>query len=304
MTARIGVLMGGLSSEREVSLKTGEGVLRALVRKGHDAVAIDWTQEIDLPSVLKERCIEVVWNALHGTYGEDGCVQGLLECMRIPYTGSGVAASARAMDKIVSKQAFAAEGIPTPLWRVIPKSGDPKVAPRGLDVPLVVKPAREGSTVGISIVHKPQDLEAAVLLARRHHGETLAERFIAGREISVGMLDDQVLGTVEIRPKSAFYDYAAKYVSGDTEYLVPARLSSAVDARAREISLHAYRALGCAGHARVDLRIDEDEQIWVLEVNTLPGMTGTSLLPKIAQYVGISYETLVTRILSSAALRA
>jgi len=289
---RVGVLMGGLSSEREVSMNTGRGVLRALASKGYDAVGLEWQEDSDLVALL--RGVGVVWNALHGTWGEDGCVQGLLECLKVPYTGSGVLASALAMDKVQSKRLFDHAGIPTPAWHL-------RAEPLGF--PCVVKPSREGSTVGVTIVKSPEELAPAVELARGCHGELMVEAYIAGREASVAVLDDEVLGTVEIRPRRAFYDYAAKYQSGDTEYLVPPSFGPEIDGPCQEMALAAYRIVGCAGHARVDVRIDEAGRPFVLEVNTLPGMTGTSLLPKIAAHRGMDYATLCERILGSAGLR-
>jgi D-alanine-D-alanine ligase len=300
---RIGVLMGGLSSEREVSLNTGKGVLRALLERGRDAVAIEWSEGRDLTELLRDARVDVVWNALHGTWGEDGCVQGLLECLKLPYTGSGVLASAVAMDKVLSKRLFDAAAIPTPRWRVIGDDEDAARAAAGFEYPLVIKPSREGSTVGVTIVRDPAGVAPALAAARRCHGEPLIEEFIAGREASVAILDDAVLGTVEIRPRRGFYDYAAKYQSGDTEYLVPPSFGPEIDRPCQDAALRAYLALGCKGHARVDARIDEAGRPWVLEVNTLPGMTGTSLLPKISAHRGLDYATLVERILASAALR-
>ena len=300
---RVGVLMGGLSSEREVSLNTGKGALRALLERGHDAVGIEWADGQDLTELLRAAHVDVVWLALHGTYGEDGCVQGLLECLKLPYTGSGVLASAVAMDKVLSKRLFDAAGIPTPRWRVVGPDEDPARAVAGFDHPLVIKPAREGSTVGVTIVPDAAGVAAALADARRCHGDTLVEEFIAGREASVAILDDEVLGTVEIRPRRAFYDYAAKYQSGDTQYLVPPSFGADLDRPCQDAALRAHRTLGCKGHTRVDVRIDEAGQPWVLEVNTLPGMTGTSLLPKIAAHRGMDYATLVERILATAALR-
>jgi D-alanine-D-alanine ligase len=297
--ARIGVLMGGLSAEREVSLATGSGVLRALLTRGHDAVGIEWADGQDLTGLLHAARVDVVWNALHGTYGEDGCVQGLLECLKIPYTGSGVLASALAMDKVLSKRLFSAAGIPTPAWQVLAEGEEP----RGFDYPLVVKPSREGSTVGVTIVKDHGALAGAIAAARRCHGDTLVETYITGREASVAVLDGEVLGSVEIRPHRAFYDYAAKYQSGDTEYLVPPSYARGIAAACEQAALEAYHMLSCRGHARVDARIDEEGRPWILEVNTLPGMTGTSLLPKIAAHRGLDYATLVERILDSAGLR-
>ena len=301
---KIGVLMGGDSTEREISLRTGAGVHRALLEKGYDAVAIDWTPRSDLPALLRRDGVEVVWNALHGTYGEDGCVQGLLECARIPYTGSGVLGSALAMDKVLSKTVFEKEGIPTPPWKVAGRDGDPSSIARWSGYPVVVKPSREGSTVGVTIVRDEKDLAAAVGEAHGHHGVVMIERYIPGREASVAILDDAVLGTVEIRPKSGFYDYRAKYLTGDTEYLVPAPFPAEVERAACEASLKAHLSLGCAGHSRVDLRVQESGEVWVLEVNTLPGFTETSLVPKIGRHAGMDYGTVVERILFSAALRA
>jgi D-alanine-D-alanine ligase len=301
---RIGVLMGGISSEREISLRTGAGVHRALLDRGYGAVALDWKEGEDLAARLRAERVEVVWNALHGTYGEDGCVQGLLECLRIPYTGSGVLGSALAMDKVLSKTVFEKVGIRTPPWKVIPPGEDAAAAARAFGWPVVVKPSREGSTVGVSIVRAAEGLPAAVELAARHHGVVMVEPFIPGREASVAILDDAVLGTVEIRPRSGFYDYDAKYLSGDTEYLVPAPFAPGVDREAREASLAAHRALGCSGHSRVDLRVEESGAVWVLEVNTLPGLTETSLLPKIGRHAGIDYAALVERILVSARVGA
>ena len=301
---RIGVLMGGLSAERDVSLHTGAGVHQALLAKGYDAVALDWSSGRDLTSLLRDNRVQVAWIALHGTHGEDGCVQGLLECLKIPYTGSGVTASAVAMDKVLSKRLFDGSGLPTPKWCVLAPGGDAAKEASQFGWPVVVKPSCEGSTVGITIATDEATLVKAVELALSCHGETLLERFVAGRELSVGILDDAVLGTVEIRPRAAFYDYEAKYLRHDTEYLVPAPLSEKVDHEAREVALAAYRALGCQAHARVDLRLDDENKVWVLEVNSLPGMTGTSLLPKIAKHAGLDYASLVERILRSARLRA
>jgi D-alanine-D-alanine ligase len=301
-TKKVGVLMGGPSAEREISLRTGKGVLDALRSKGHDAIELRWDDSAD-PCALV-RSAGVVWIALHGTHGEDGCIQGLLECLKVPYTGSGVTASALAMDKVLSKRIFDDQEIPTPAWKVLERDADPREAGKPFGVPVVVKPAREGSTVGVTVVRRESELDAAVALARKCHGETLVERYIAGKELSVAILDGAVLGTVEIRPKVSVYDYEAKYERGDTEYLVPAPLDPKVDDAVKTSALAAYRALGCCAHARVDVRLDEEGKGWVLEVNTLPGMTGTSLLPKIAAKRGMDYATLCEKILASAGLRA
>ena len=299
---RVGVLMGGISAERDVSMNTGAGILRALLAKGYDAVKLEWSREMDLAQSLRAEKIGVAWIALHGTYGEDGCVQGLLECMRIPYTGSGVTASAVAMDKVLSKRLFDDRGIPTPPWHVAADAAEAARHARSLGYPVVVKPAREGSTVGISIVKNEGEIAEAVAIAKKLHGQTIVERFIAGREISVGVLDGEVIGTVEIKPRAAFYDYDAKYLRGDTEYRVPAPMPKAYEDPIVDASTRVCEVLGVHGHARVDFRIDEKGDGWVLEVNTLPGMTGTSLLPKIAAHAGMDYPTLVERVLQGARL--
>ena len=297
--ARVGVLMGGLSSEREVSLESGAGVVEALMERGYDTVAIDWQEGMWLPNELEENDIEVVWNALHGTFGEDGAVQGMLTCLGLPYTGSGILPSALAMDKVASKRIFESGGVPTPRWRIVPpEAGVAFIEDFGL--PLVVKPALEGSSVGVSIVRDRGELPAALELARRHRGPTLVESYVAGAEVCVGILDQDVLGTIEIRPASGFYDYDAKYKRDDTQYLMPAPLPAATVQRIEAAALAAHRALGCSGYSRVDLRIDESGGPFLLEINTLPGMTSHSLIPKIAAHRGISYADLCERILSLA----
>jgi len=300
---RIGVIMGGPSSEREVSLKTGRGVLEALLARGHDAVAVDWREGQGLPAALQQERVEVAWIALHGVWGEDGCVQGLLECLRIPYTGSGVMGSAIAMDKVMSKRIFEHVGVPTARWRIV-DGGAGEDAVRAVGLPMVVKPSREGSSVGVTIVREAAGVQAALDEARRFHGEVIVEEYVAGQEIQVAILDDAVLGDVEVRPAKEFYDYEAKYLRSDTRYLCPAPISDEAHRRAAEIALAAHRALGCSGYSRVDLMIAPDGRAVCLEVNTLPGMTEKSLLPKIAAAAGIDYATLVERILDGASLKA
>ena len=302
---RVAVVMGGLSAEREVSLDTGAGVLAALQERSWDAVAIDWTQGTSLARLLEESGAHVVWNALHGTYGEDGAVQGLCACLQIACTGSGILASALAMDKVMSKRIFESNGVPTPQWRLLPHDGpadgsDASAALAGFALPCVIKPANEGSSVGVSIVEDRGQLAAATAEARKFHGAVIAEQYIAGTEVFVGILDGRVLGSVEVRPATKFYDYEAKYKRTDTKYLVPPELPADVIVRCEQFALAAYNALGCSGHARPDLRITHAGEAFVLEVNTLPGMTKTSLLPKIAKSIGIDYATLCEQILASA----
>jgi D-alanine-D-alanine ligase len=298
---KIGVLYGGLSAEREISLKSGAAVHQALIAQGYNAVAIDVGR--DLAEVLKREGVEAAFIALHGRYGEDGCVQGLLELMQIPYTGSGVLASALAMHKLYSKQAFAASGILTAPFRCF-RHGEsviPAELPFGL--PLVVKPVQEGSSVGISIVKEESQLAEALELAFRHDDEILVEQYIKGQEVQVGILDDRPVGAIEIVPKNEFYDFEAKYTDGMAEHIFPARLEPALYETAQLIGLAAHRALGCKGYSRVDLLVTPDGDSYVLEVNTLPGMTALSLLPEIAaKGAGLSFEALVSRIIESAAL--
>lgn len=304
---RIGVLLGGLSAERAVSLNTGAGVAAALTEAGYTAIPIDWKPGTSLAALLEGDKIDVVWNALHGTYGEDGAVQGLCACLGLPCTGSGILASALAMDKVASKRIFESHGIPTPRWRLLPSAetgpadgSDGPAALADFGLPLVVKPADEGSSVGVSIVEEPGQIAAAVALARKFHGPVLVEDYIAGTEVFVGIVDGEILGSVEVRPAGKFYDYEAKYLRNDTQYLLPPELPAEVLAKAEAHALAAYLALDCRGHSRPDLRIDRAGNAFVLEVNTLPGMTATSLLPKIAKRAGLSYVALCERILAGA----
>lgn len=302
---RIAVVMGGLSAEREVSLNTGAGVIAALLERGWDAVAIDWTEGTSLPQLLAAARAEVVWNALHGTWGEDGAVQGLCACLRLPCTGSGVLASALAMDKVMAKRVFESNGVPTPRWILLPHDGpadgsDAEAALAAWPMPCIIKPAYEGSSVGVSLVEERAQLAPAVAAARRFHGPVIVEDYIAGTEVFVGILNGAVLGSVEVQPRTKFYDYEAKYKRTDTRYLIPPEVPRPVVARAEELALAAYNALGCSGHARPDLRINAAGEAFVLEVNTLPGMTATSLLPKIAKSIGMDYATLCEQILASA----
>ena len=304
---RVAVVMGGLSAEREVSLNTGAGVLAALQESGWDAVGIDWQDGTSLAQLVEASRADVVWNALHGTWGEDGAVQGLCACLRVPCTGSGILASALAMDKVMSKRIFESNRVPTPRWTLLDPEARNESAPLHLGgddgdwpVPFVVKPSSEGSSVGVSIVEDRAQLAAAIATARAFHGPVIVEDYIAGTEVFVGILDGRVLGSVEVRPATKFYDYEAKYKRTDTKYLLPPELPQAVIARAEHYALEAYTALGCSGHARPDLRISTAGEPFVLEVNTLPGMTKTSLLPKIARAAGMDYATLCEQILASA----
>ncbi|OGW61785.1 MAG: hypothetical protein A2V83_08510 [Nitrospirae bacterium RBG_16_64_22] len=293
---KIGVLLGGLSSEREVSLKTGGAVLGALLDRGFDAVRLDAGP--DLAAGLRAEGIEVVFNALHGRFGEDGTVQGLLEVMGIPYTGSGVLASALGMDKVMSKKVFAFHGIPLAPYRVVtePEAAGalPSWFPFGF--PVVVKPARQGSSIGVSLVETWDGLAPALRQALVYDTEAIVEAYVRGREVQVAILGTRALGAIEIVPHRAFYDYQAKY-EGASEHVYPARLSPETTRIVHDLALAAHRALDCRVYSRVDLIVDADGRPFVLEVNTLPGMTDRSLFPEIARGAGISFGELVEAIL-------
>ena len=295
--SKIGVLMGGLSSEREVSLATGNAILNALMEKGYHAITIDVDR--DVAKKIHDNAIGVAFNALHGKFGEDGAIQGLLEIMGIPYTGSGILASALGMNKTMSKQVFKSWGLNVGPYEVIYQSTEKKIkdAFKGIKFPAVVKPHAEGSSVGVSLVFKHEDAEPAVDLAFKYSNEILIEKFIEGKEVQVGILGDKALGAIEIKPKRAFYDYTAKYEIGMSEHFFPARIPDSVYKKTLQAGLIAHRAIGCRGYSRVDFMIDEYGVPYILEVNTLPGMTSTSLLPEIARGVGISFSELVEEIL-------
>ena len=294
---KIGVLLGGLSSEREVSLASGNAILNALKDKGYYAVAIDVGR--DVTEKIKDNGIEVAFIALHGRFGEDGAIQGLLEVMGIPYTGSGILASALGMNKTVSKQVFRSRGLLVGPYEVIYAGDAAKVneALEDIRFPAVIKPHAEGSSVGVSLVFKREDVAAAVALALKYGNEFLIEKFIRGKEVQVGILGNRALGAIEIVPKRAFYDYTAKYEKGMSDHFFPARIPDVAYKRALEAGLAAHQAIGCRGYSRVDFIIDESGAPYILEVNTLPGMTATSLLPEIANGVGISFPDLVEEIL-------
>jgi D-alanine-D-alanine ligase len=300
---KIAVMMGGLSREREISMKTGKAILKALTEKGYTVIPVDVGDGI-AEKLINEK-IECAFLALHGRFGEDGTIQGMLELMRIPYTGSGVLASALAMHKIMSKKFFLCEKIPTPRFEVFQREETKKGHPKkvSLPLPVVVKPAREGSTIGVSIVRKDEELDPALKTAGEYDEEILVEEFMKGREITVGILENIPLPVIEIAPKSGFYDYHSKYTKGETEYILPARIPREKYLYAQEISLKAFQELGCSSVGRVDLMTDEDENPFVIDVNTMPGMTETSLLPKAASYAGIPFEDLVERILLGASLK-
>jgi D-alanine-D-alanine ligase len=300
---RVGVLLGGISAEREVSIRTGQAVLAALRARGHNALPIYVDRDLD--RVLRSINIDVAFIALHGKYGEDGCVQGLLELLGVPYTGSSVLASALAMDKVKAKEMFRLHNVPTPPYYELQgmvSTTELEERHGSFGFPVVVKPRREGSSVGVARVNSFAELLSAVDAAREHDDEVIVERYVKGREVQVGILNGRVLGAIEVLPKRPLYDYQAKYSAGMSEYFFPARLAPTRYQGVLRLAGRAHHALGCWGATRVDMIVTEGENEYVLEVNTLPGLTPTSLLPKIASGCGIDFPSLCEAMLLSARL--
>jgi D-alanine-D-alanine ligase len=302
---RIGVIMGGASAEREVSLNSGRAVAQALIEAGHDVVPVILGNDVDPLEAILEAELDVAFLALHGRLGEDGCVQGLLEWLRIPYTGSSVLASALSMDKLKAKELFRLHNVPTPPYYAIDASqdlADLEAIHGSFGFPVIVKPRREGSSFGVSRANNLSELARAVSQALYYDDGVLVERFIAGREVHVGILRGRVLGAIEIAPHSGVYDFAAKYTPGLTDYFMPARLAATRYRGVLSLAERAARALETEGAVRVDLIVTEGQNEYVLEVNTLPGMTETSLLPKIAEAAGFDFTELCEAILAGARL--
>lgn len=293
---KIGVLMGGLSEEREISLKSGGCVHKALVSLGYNAVTVDAGRDIAFKLVHNR--IEVAFIALHGRYGEDGSIQGLLEIMDIPYTGSGVLASALAMDKVAAKVFLNYHGIPTPEFTVLK---DGSVSKPALVPPFIVKPSCQGSTIGVSLVLDKGQYEEALKKAYGYGRTVVVERFIEGRELTVAVLDGRTLPVIEIIPKEGIFDFEAKYSHGASEFRVPADLKAEVLEEVKKAALSAYNLIGCSGAARVDIVLeDKSERPYVLEINTVPGMTEVSLLPRAALAMGAGYPALIEEMLFGA----
>ena len=318
---RVAVLMGGSSSEREVSLNSGANVLEALRARGVDAHAVD-----GIPALIENLCgsgfggsgfsrdepgaeqsrlkplprFDRVFNILHGNKGggEDGVLQGLLEALGVPCTGSSVLGTALAMDKIRSKQVWLSLGLPTPRYVRLAPGDDVHAAARALGLPVIVKPSCEGSSVGVSRVFNAADLDDAVGLAARYPGELLMEQLVEGQELTVGILGDRALPSIRIVPAGEYYDYHAKYVAEDTQYLCPG-LEGQAEEEIRKLALDAFHAIGCSGWSRVDVMRDKSGMFFLLEVNTAPGMTSHSLVPKAAAQVGIDFQTLCWQILET-----
>ena len=295
---KVAVLLGGRSAEREVSLMSGGAVLQALRSQGIDAHPFD-TQERSLSDLAEEK-FDRAFIALHGRYGEDGTIQGALELMQIPYTGSGVMACALAMDKWRTKLVWLASGLPTPRFEIISPSSDLARVVGALGLPLIVKPAREGSTIGLTKVTRASEMAHALALAARHDPLVIAEQFIAGPELTASVLNDEALPLIRIEAPGGNYDYHAKYFSDETRYLCPCGLEAEQERRIQAVCLDAFRILGCRGWGRVDVMLDAQGRPWLLEANTVPGMTGHSLVPMAARAAGFSFEALVLKILESA----
>ncbi len=295
---RVAVLMGGQSAEREISIRSGRAVWTALIRKGYDAIPL----EVDSSVVARLREVrgQIAFIALHGPGGEDGTIQGMLEVLRVPYTGSGVQSCALAMDKAVTKVLLEQAGLPVPRGFVRAQEDRKKPLPSGFKFPLVVKPVNEGSTLGITIVRKRKDMPKALTAAYAYGPNALIEEFIDGRELTVGILNGKPLPVVEIIPQGGFYDFAAKYTVGASAYKAPAPLPGRTAKNLQELALAVHDRLGCQGATRVDIRLDRKGRPHVLEINTVPGMTETSLLPMAAKAARVSYEDMVEVILSSA----
>ncbi len=301
---KIGVLMGGVTKEREISLRTGAAISTSLKRMGYDAVDIDVGS--DVVERIRAEAIDVAFIALHGKFGEDGCIQGLLEMMRIPYTGGGVMGSSVGMDKVVCDMVAMQLGIPIPREECLNINDGPAdmIAQRvTTSCPVIVKPSREGSTINMTIVRKPEDLQKAIEIAAKSDEKIIVQEFITGKEVTVGILNGKALPALEIAPKSGFYDYSSKYTKGATEYILPARISPKVAQKIQDWSVAVFDALDCSGTARCDYIVGDDDRAFFLEINTIPGMTELSLVPKAAAHIGIDFDHLVSEILNAASLK-
>ena len=305
----IGVLAGGISSERDISIKTGNNIFDSLKRSGYAVSFIDLKDDNAINEIKK---IDMAFLALHGRYGEDGSVQGLLELLKIPYTGSGILSSALVMDKILSKKIMIMENIPTPDFIEIDlSSGDADIGRMDADIrerigyPIVIKPNAEGSTIGISCIKSGSGLEDAINEAAAYDKNILIEKYIDGRELTVGVVGKEpvALPMIEIRPESGFFDYEAKYTENMTEYIIPPEMGNSLYKRIQEISLICHKKLSCCGISRIDFILDDNEVPYVLEANTMPGMTSTSLVPMAAAAASIKFDHLIEIILDSVGLK-
>ena len=292
---KVAVLMGGTSAEREVSLNSGKAVLAALQSKGVDAHALD--VGADVLSRLQEGGFDRVFIALHGRGGEDGTMQGALQIMNLPYTGSGVMASALAMDKLRTKQVWQAKGLPTPAYKVLDQKPDPKQLVADIGLPMMVKPSHEGSSIGVTKVSSEDQLLSAWDDAAKYDSEIIAEAWVTGKEYTAAILGDVALPLIRLETPKEIYDYEAKYVLDTTQYHCPCGLDAATEKAMQQLALQAFRAVGAEGWGRVDLFVDENSDPWLIEVNTVPGLTDHSLVPMAAKAAGIAFEELMLRIL-------
>jgi D-alanine-D-alanine ligase len=292
---KVAVILGGKSAEREVSLKSGALVLAALRARGMEAHAFDPAEQ-GIEALIAGR-YERAFIALHGRFGEDGTLQGALEWLGLRYTGSGVLGSALAMDKLRAKRLWMAEGLPTPPFEILDAESDLRAVAKRLGLPLMVKPVNEGSSIGMSKVRAAGGLEEAYALAVNYDRAVIAEKFVEGTELTAGILGEEALPLIKLETPRDFYDYQAKYLADDTRYLIPCGLPAAREREIQHLCLQAFRALGCSGWGRVDLMLDRAGDPWLLEVNTVPGMTDHSLVPMAARAAGLNYEDLCMRIL-------
>ena len=296
----VGVLMGGVSAERDISLRTGAAVCEAFDALGYHVRAIEVEERGEWMATVRQ--VDVVFIALHGKFGEDGTVQAVLETLAIPYTGSGVLASALAMNKPMAKRIWQTYGIPTPDWEVIEKNAPWQLEGLAERYPVVVKPSTEGSSVGVSIVRSEEMFQSALAEAFQFDPSSLVETYIPGQEVTVGILGEQTLGAMEVVAKGEFHSYEVKYTAGREEFHMPALLPPLVYERVLHIAFDAHRSLGCTGYSRVDTRVTDQGDIFVLEVNSLPGLMELSYLPRIAAHAGLSYGALIEQILQQAQL--
>lgn len=292
---RVALLMGGWAAEREISLISGEAVHQAMLARGIDVVAIDVGR--DIVDVLSQGKFDRVFNILHGRGGEDGVVQGLLETLQLPYTGCGVMSSAIGMDKFRCKRLWQAFGLPTPQFVMLREDADLEKA-QALGFPLMIKPTHEGSSIGLAKVDDAEQLNAAWIEAQKFDRDVMAERWITGSEYTIGILGDQALPVICLKTSHEFYDYEAKYNANDTEYLIPSGLTEDVEKELQVLALRAFESIDGSGWGRVDLMTDSEGYPWLIEVNTVPGMTSHSLVPMAANAVGIDFEELVWQILA------
>ncbi|HEY8320594.1 MAG TPA: D-alanine--D-alanine ligase [Candidatus Baltobacteraceae bacterium] len=302
-SAKVAVVMGGSSSEREISIQTGSGVMRALQTLGYDAQSLDF--DAKFVDAVRALAPDVVFVALHGPGGEDGQVQAILEYLGIPYTGSGVEAAALAMDKHLTKKLIGAEGLPTAAWDLFDLSGGTlPLLPGSLDLPLVIKPRYEGSSSGVSIVKTHEQWTNAMLTSAKLFPQVMAEEYVEGREFTCGVLGEEALPVVEIvANKDEFYTYDAKYAPGGSTHIVPAEIDADLAARLQMLALSVHRLIGLRDYSRTDFIVSKEGRPQILEVNTLPGLTPTSLLPDACKAIGISYEALIDRLVGYALAR-